>query len=98
MTHIGAIKAAAELAATQSLTEGTLRDIIVESAIGSEGQEILRITLVIDDAAFGEIRDDDFLTTSLSVKHGVREAGDGRQAIIGYATQSELDDHGDPES
>lgn len=99
MTHIGEIKAAAEVAATEVLPAGIVRDILVEPAAGFDGDDQWRVTILVsDDKAFDMIADDDFLNVLLSVKRSVRETGDDRLTLVRYATQADLDDHGRPES
>ena len=95
---MGEIRTTAEAAANTALSPSVVQDIRVEPAIGSEGQDILRITIILDDAVFDAMKDDDFLKALLSIKKNIRDLGEDRQAVVGYATQAELDDDGDPES
>lgn len=94
---MGKIEAAAESAARKTLPGKRVKGILVQAATGSEGQEILRVTIIVDDEGFDQITGEKFVETLVSIKRRIRETGDERQAIVGYATQADLSD-GDPES
>ncbi len=60
------------------------------SITDSEGQEALRITIVIPEDAVGRLSGDAALDTLVSMQERLGKAGEERLPIIEYATQKEL--------
>jgi hypothetical protein len=98
MTAMSDIRAAARKAAISALNDDFVEEVLVEPAIGSDGDEILRITIVLNEGAIDKIDESQFLTTLLSIKRTLREVGDERGSVVTYATTAELEDDGDTES
>lgn len=96
MADMKEIAGAAKQAAIAAL--GLPLDAQVERGISSEGDEIIRVTLVLPDGAIDEIADDKVIATLLAIKRSVRALGDERLAVISYATEAELADDGSSES
>ena len=81
--------------ATANLTSSTVRNIITESAIDSEGREALRITIVINPGAATKIKGDAALDTLVQIQDRLQKAGEDRFPIVEYATEEELQESGD---
>lgn len=96
MADMNEIAGAAKQAATAAL-ELPL-EARVERGIGSEGDEIIRVTLVLPDGAIDVISDEKIIATLVAIKRTVRDLGDERLAVISYATEAELADNGSSES
>jgi hypothetical protein len=69
-----------------------------EPTIDSEGQEALRITIVIPKGAVGRLSGDAALDTLVNIQQGLRKAAEERFPIVEYATQEELDALDDAQS
>ena len=69
-----------------------------ESIADSDGEDALRITIIIPENAIARISGDNALKTLVRMQERLRSAGDERFAIVEYATQRELDEVDDTES
>lgn len=83
--------------ATAYLTRETVERVMSEPTVDSQGEEALRITIVIRSDAVEKLKDDPVLDTLLEINDRLQEAGEQRFPLIRYATQAELDDVDDPE-
>ena len=84
--------------AIANLTAKIVQNVIIEPATDSQGQEALRITVVIPPGTAEKIDGDAVLDTLVQVQRRLRQAGEERFPIVEYATQEELEDVGDSES
>ena len=82
--------------ARTNLPASAIKGTAVEPAIGSTGEEILRITIVIEADAVDRISGESTLNTLVQMRKRIREAGDERLPIVEYATEEDLQDSGDP--
>jgi hypothetical protein len=98
MVALAEVEATARSAAVEALGFDRVDEVRAEPAVGSDGDEVLRITVVLKGGAGERVNDDGFLRTLLTIKRRLREAGDDHKTVIGYATPEELADNGDPES
>jgi hypothetical protein len=89
-------KVAKEVAA-EHLGSGNVAHVTSESTIDSEGQDALRITIVIRDDALGRLTGDAALDTLVQMQDRLRKVGEDRFAIVEYATENELDAVADSE-
>ena len=64
--------------------------VLVEPMVDSQGDEALRVTLVLDPEAVDRITGDQALDVLVDIKRAVRAAGDERLPIIYYATEEDL--------
>jgi hypothetical protein len=81
--------------ARANLTREAIDRAVVEPAIDSAGQEALRITIVISPDAADKFNDDALLDTLAAVQNQLRGKSEDRFPIIEYATEDELETHGD---
>jgi hypothetical protein len=72
--------------------------VIAEPASTSEGEEALRITVVLTPEAVTQLASGHPLDVLVQISDQLRGAGDQRFPILKYATEEELEDVGDPES
>lgn len=84
--------------ATANLPSRTVQDVLVEPTIDSVGQDAVRITIVIPPDTAARLGGHAVLDTLVQIRRRLRESGEDRSPIVGYATQEELEDVGDPES
>lgn len=61
-----------------------------EPIIGSEGEDALRITIVIQDDSLPNITGDAVIDNLVDLHHRLQEAGEDRPTIVSYATHAEL--------
>ena len=80
-----------EKVATSNLTPEIVEGVLAEPAIDSEGQEALRITIVIKPGAAVRLNGDAVLDTLVQIQDRLREAGELRFGIVEYATKAELE-------
>lgn len=97
MTAITEIKAAAELGA-RSILDGSVADVQVAPDTDNDGDEVVRVTVILHDDALNLINDIQFFDTLIAIKKKIRATGESRPAMVNYATPSELADNADPES
>src|SRR4051812_35332965 len=69
-----------------------------EPTTDSEGEDALRITIVIAPGSPNLLNGDQVLDTLVQIHDRLWGAGEERFSIIGYATTDELLERGDPES
>jgi hypothetical protein len=81
--------------AAAHLSGSTVRNIIAEPTVDSEGREALRIIIVIEPGAATRIKGDAALDILVQLQERLRQAGDERFPIIEYATEEELEEGGD---
>jgi hypothetical protein len=69
-----------------------------EPTIDSEGEEAVRITIVIKPDALGKLKGDPVFDTLVGIHTRLRAAGEERYPLVRYATEAELDELDDTES
>lgn len=77
--------------ATANLTPRIVRSVSSARIADSEGQDALRITIVIEADAVDRIQGGAALDTLVQLNQRLRRAGDERFAIVEYATEEELE-------
>jgi hypothetical protein len=77
------------------LSSSAFSNTFTEAAIGSEGQDAIRITIVIEPGAAAKPDGDAVLDTLVEIQDRLRDAGEERFPIVEYATEAELQDSGD---
>jgi|SRR6266568_4360549 len=84
--------------AKANLTPTNVDRVLSESAVDSQGNDALRITIVIPPDAVARIKGAAVVDTLVQIQNRLRDAGEERFPIVEYATQEELEDSGDSES
>jgi hypothetical protein len=80
--------------AKANLASSSVSSVHSSSMIGSEGQEALKIRIVLTPGSTDYIKGDDTLNTLYEVRYRLQKAGEDRFPIIEYATKEELDQGG----
>ncbi len=76
----------------------SVRRVMAEPGTTSEGDEALRITIVLTPEAVAQLAAGHPLDILVQIWDRLRDAGDQRFPILEYATEEELEDIGDSES
>jgi hypothetical protein len=84
--------------ATANLGPYASGQVANEPITDSAGQDALRITIVIAPDAAPKIKGDAVVDTLVQIQNRLREAGEERFPIVGYATEEELEVSGDSQS
>lgn len=79
----------AEQAATANLTSQVVHRVMSEPIIDSQGDDALRITIVIAPNSVEGITGDAALKTLVDIQHGLEAAGESRFAVVDYAAENE---------
>ena len=87
---------------TREVARGTLkpkwfRDARAEPAVDSEGNEAVRITIVIAPAAVRKLGGEAVLDTLVRLRRRLEDEGESRFPLVEYATEEELLHSGDSE-
>lgn len=85
------LKIAGEVASA-NLAPQVFRKVLSEPAVGSDGEDALRLTIVIANDTVDQITGDMVLDTLVKIQQGLESAGDERLAIVDYASEAELND------
>lgn len=96
LKHPQIAKIASAVAKTTLKPKNVIR-VMSEPMVDSEGEDALRITIVIQPDAVDRITGDALLDTLVRIQDQLREAGEERFPIVEYATEEELA-HVDDES
>jgi len=83
---------------TANTTPGSVRDVMTEPATAFEGEEAVRITIVLTPDAVTQLEAGAAGDTVVQIMDRLRDAGEERFPILQYATEEELEQVGDPES
>ena len=67
-----------------------LQQVMTDTFTDSEGEDALRITLVLAPDSVRELTGDEMLRLLVEVQHSLRREGEDRFAIIDYATEDDL--------
>lgn len=97
MLDVGTIANIARKAATKHLEKGSVERVESEPATDSDGNDALRITLVLKPHTADTLDGDSVLDTLVAIQRELREAGEDRFPIVEYATQEELEADADPQ-
>jgi hypothetical protein len=76
--------------ARAKLSSHVVGEVLAEPTTDSEGDEALRVTIVLEPGAASKLKGDSVLDTLVQIQDRLREAGEDRFAIVEYATQDEL--------
>lgn len=76
--------------AEANLGSGTVDHVLSEPAVDSQGNDALRITIVITPSAASKLVGDPLLDTLLQIQTTLSEKGEERFPIVEYATKDEL--------
>ncbi len=76
----------------------SVRRVMTEPAATFDGEEAVRITIVLTPEAVDQLANGDPIDVLSRIWDGLRSAGDERFPILQYATEAELEDVGDSES
>jgi hypothetical protein len=77
--------------ATATLARENVDRVMSEAAIDSQGEEALRITIVIKEGAVERLKGDPVLDTLVQIHDRLLDGGEERAPLVEYATQAELD-------
>jgi hypothetical protein len=88
-------KISSEIAKANLPPQGVVR-VESEPTVDSEGQDALRLTIVVAPEAADRISGDAVVDTFVQIHDRLRDAGDERFPIIEYTTEAELEEIGDP--
>ncbi len=67
-----------------------LDDVVTENTTSSDGEDALRITLVLTPETVDAITGDDALKLLVDINDSLRREGDVRFAIVEYATADDV--------
>jgi hypothetical protein len=76
----------------------SVRRVMAEPVSTSEGEDALRITVVLTPEAVNQLASGHPLDVLVQTSDQLRSAGDQRFPILKYATEEELEDVGNPGS
>lgn len=79
------------------VTEANLERTVAEPATDSQGNEALRITIVLKPEAAGTLTGDDALDLLVEIQRRLRVEGEERLPIVEYATEQELESESNQE-
>jgi hypothetical protein len=88
----------AEKAAKSALGKKNVVRVFTEPGIDAEGHDALRITIVVTSDAVESLEGDALLDNLFKIHEALRQQNEERTPMIGYATEEELAESGDPES
>ena len=88
-------KISSEIANANLPPRGVVR-VESEPTVDSEGQDALRLIIVVAPEAADRISGDAVVDTLVQIHDRLRDAGDERFPIIEYTTEAELEEIGDP--
>lgn len=80
--------------ATANLTSQAVANVLSEPFTDSEGEQSLRITIVLNPEFPDRIKGEDALNTLVGIQTGLRKAGEERFPLVEYATEEELKESG----
>jgi len=92
------VNAIAATAARAHLSSRAVQRVFSEPVVDSEGQDALKLTIVVAADAAAGLEGDALLDTLVQIQRDLQTAGEDRFAIVEYATEAELTDSGDTES
>ncbi len=81
--------------AQANLTPEVAHRVLSEAIVDSEGQDALRLTIVIAPEAVEKIDGRRLLDNLVDTQRQLQQAGEERYAVLSYTTEQELADGGD---
>jgi hypothetical protein len=81
--------------AADNFTSAAVARVVSEPFIDSEGERVVRITIVLNPGFPDRIKGDDALNTLVGIHARLRDEGEERYPLIEYATEEELNEIGD---
>lgn len=94
----GDVSKVVEKAAKSALGRKNVVRVFTEPSSDAEGRDALRITIVLVPGAVDRAEGDALLNNLLKIHDSLYELGEQRTPIVGYATEEELAEIGNPES
>lgn len=82
--------------ASPALGHDNVLRVFAEPGADADGNDIVRVTIVLAPGAVDRIEDDALAKTLVETNKRLREAGEERQSVVFYATEEELAASGDP--
>jgi hypothetical protein len=80
--------------ADANLSSSTISSVHSEPMIGSEGQEMLRIRIILTPGSTDTIKGDAALNTLVEIRNVLQGKGEERFPVVEYATEEELQESG----
>lgn len=80
--------------ATANLTSAAVADVLTKPFTDMEGEQSIRITIVLNPEFPDRIKGDDALNTLVGIQTSLRQAGEERYPLVEYATEEELKESG----
>ncbi|MGP7796355.1 hypothetical protein [Sphingomonas sp. CLY1604] len=97
MADLNEIKRIARIAAQATMPGTDIVDIDVQSDLSVDGEDMVRIRLVVPDDQANHLDFANLFTAIVQIKDDVRRTGDDRRTSVSYITPTELTYHADPE-
>ena len=91
MLHDGKISEIAERVARGQVADAGVERVVAEPTTDSEGNDALRITVVLKPEAAQSLSGDAALDLLVELQKELQNAGEDRFAIVQYATEQELE-------
>jgi hypothetical protein len=88
------IRQIAQEVAIENLTSANVSSVDSVPTTDSQGEEALRITIIIKPGAETKIKGDATLNTLVKIQDRLREEGEERTPIVEYATRKEHSESG----
>jgi hypothetical protein len=84
----------AKAAANASFGAAVVQNARLDDALGSDGDDIRRVRLIITDGAVERLGGEKLLDAGLAISEALRNAGERLRVTVEYAEQRELDELG----
>ena len=84
------ISAIASSTAQANLGHEQVERALTESALNSEGEDAVRITLIVAPGTLDRVDGQTLVRTIARIKQELLRAGEERQAVFSYSTEAEL--------
>lgn len=97
MLDFRAIEAIADRIAKNQVSEHELKRVLARSIVDSEGNDALRVTVVLTPKAVEELSGDAALELLSELQRALEQAGEERLTIVEYATESEMREEAEDE-
>jgi hypothetical protein len=94
MADLIELKQIAEQAARRGLDPIPVAEVRIHPSVGMDGEDVLRVTVVIADDRFAEVDGEHFLNGIVNVRQDVRLTGELRETLVEYQTVTGPDDDG----
>ncbi|MBE7203400.1 MAG: hypothetical protein INR70_37160 [Parafilimonas terrae] len=84
----------AKAAANASFGETLVKKAHLDEALGSDGDAVRRVQLIVRDGAVEQLGGEKLLDAGLAISDALRDAGEPLRVTVEYAEQRELDELG----